>query len=102
MTVTETLKAARAKIALREHWAQGIFASDINGRRVHVMSPTAVCFCASGAISNVSNLDDRLLARIACENVVSTGLIDYNDTHTHAEVLAMFDRAIAASEAAHA
>jgi hypothetical protein len=95
--VLQTLKSARALIADEANWCQGrVF----DGHKC----------CAVGALRKVtegvrfpcSRNKLRWLAQIQLEALLThgyTALSYFNDTHTHAEVLALFDRAIARLEA---
>ena len=103
MTTLKVLTAARAKIADKKNWTQGWFALRLDGdgilRDTDSMSTSAVCWCSTGAIRVVLQVDDHTdlppdLISAFCMG--SAGDIeDFNDTHTHAEVLAAFDQAIA-------
>ena len=97
-SVKELPIAARKKIEKPENWTQNYSAKDVDGSAVYVCSPEAVCWCTLGAIRAVS--DDRGdLVEAACNklyDVLDDSFITiFNDTHTHEEVLALFDRAIA-------
>ena len=97
------LKEAREVIRFRRRWVQGHFALDGHGNVVKPDDNAAVCWCASGAMRKVGNNNAWYsVARAALLNAVtgpnSGSLGRYNDNHTHAEVLEMFDDAIAALE----
>lgn len=105
MDTVEILKAARAKIAKPENWRKGGYAADAHGRTCSFDDPEAVCFCAEGALFSAVRDDSRLnnayeLVRAALPTKV-TFLPAFNDAETtaHADILALFDRAIAAAEA---
>lgn len=96
---------ARKLIDNPQSWTQHKYARDSDGRAVPGESEQAVCWCAIGALQRVSTLinDKRfnqeasacLLAAIKPDS--SMGLISvarYNDKHTHAEVINLFDEAI--------
>ena len=110
METIEILRSARALIDAPEKWTKGTEARDAHGFRVRFESPDAVCFCAVGALlgalHRAGNDDDgecvalrrlRKALPIGFADVVS--LNDHPDT-THADIMAVFDRAIAAEEAA--
>ncbi len=104
MSPLDVLRAARALIAEPERWTQGEYAVDAEGRRVPALAPEALRFCAVGACE-----------RAGCKPLAGAGVIhalvtalpagqrsritDFNDAHEHSEVLALFDRAIAAEAA---
>lgn len=103
MTPLETLKAARDLISDPSCWTQGDFARNTDGQSVDPNNKEAMCFCAFGAIQRITENPlmsdaDRLLESI-CNERFSLSVGDFNDTHTHAEVLALFDAAIAELEA---
>lgn len=101
MTAGEILRAAREKIADPKTWTHGVFARADNGEPVPARSPRAVCWCAEGALRAVANTQPdeyqawRLLAVAAYR--IGNGLQPYqvNDAGNHADVLDLYDRAIA-------
>jgi hypothetical protein len=98
----QTLKAARQLITDPAKWTQNAFARDKNGKMISPTNNGAVCFCALGAIRFVTKEPKITVADIFL-NAVSNSkngedLDTFNDTHTHAEVLALFDAAIAELE----
>jgi hypothetical protein len=100
--VVEVLRAARAKIEKPECWIRYELARDYSGNWVGVCSPEARCFCIIGALASTSS--DYEAARLALLDVLPSGFcgaVDFNDAQetTHADVLALFDRAIASAEA---
>lgn len=102
MKLSETLKAARAKIEKPENWARETFARDCNNRSIEPSDPAAVCFCSIGAIKAVCpGQVGYYPARTALAYVTGGDVIMFNDGYhtTHADVLAAFDRAIAQAEA---
>ena len=120
MTPLEVLKKARTRIATSEHWTQGCFAKDADGRAVTSGSPNAACFCAVGALENASGYpwydggyEGYRAASVALQDTIygdcppsrvstSSNIMRWNDAYLrkHEEVLAMFDKAIANLEAA--
>lgn len=104
--ILETLKAAREKISDPSRWTQEWFAKrkDEDGtfKDTDATSRAAVCWCSSGAIRAVLNVDD--FGFISEDFAIPFGfsslrdLENFNDTHTHVEVLAAFDAAIKNAE----
>src|ERR1700743_869307 len=99
MTYLEILKDARELIADPSRWTQDSYARDVDGKTTDPINPDAVCWCAVGAIMKVkgsvgSVIIQRPLGPLA-EYTNGTSLISFNDNHTHAEVLSVFDRSIA-------
>lgn len=103
MSTLETLIAARKLITPESAWACGRDSFDGGGRYVIPVSPLAVKWCAGGAILKVMgrathNQDSDF--PVAWEfladslDIERLELGEWNDTHTHEEVLAAFDAAI--------
>lgn len=96
-------KAVRKLISLPERWTQGEYAKDVQGYPVKPKTMEAVCFCTLGALERVAH--DRVerrqmqkyLTRIATEET-GLDLVELNDTSTHEEIIAFFDRAISKLE----
>ena len=109
MTPLETLKAARQLITDPAKWTQGELARDAEGNVSYVGSESATCWCLMGAIFHVVRADkptaadarrshsDAALELLSAANRKKS-VVRFNDTHTHAEVLALFDAAIAELE----
>lgn len=107
-TTMSVLQQARELIADAEHWCQGADARDSLGRIVNIGVPRATAWCALGAIGHICVAgylggSVQLLALIAVaeeagiylDGPVYKTVPAYNDTHTHGEVLELFDRTIA-------
>lgn len=100
----EVLTEARALLADPKAWTQGQFARGRWGGGVDVLAPGAQCFCAVGATMRVdARRSYRSDVSEALEAVTPPGFGDmarYNDDPitTHADILAIFDRAIAKAE----
>ena len=101
MTVLEVLKAARELIADESRWTQKTYARDADGNAVDWALTCAHSFCMLGAIRHVTGRPighGPVFAAIERACGVEY-VVDFNDSHTHAEVLALFDAAIARLEA---
>ena len=92
--IETTLRKARHLIGLEENWCQGALEIDNS-------------WCSIGAIIKVCNGEVGSVSRdsaIACKYLDGAihgggfGAVDYNNTHTHAEVLDLFDKAIKQAE----
>ena len=105
MTAAELLREARKLLEDPSHWTKGAFAKAAAGCAIASTSDNAVCWCAIGALRRF----DRGGYSAAYSNAVfvlqccvsgSGGVAEFNDdpNTTHADVLAMFDRAIARAE----
>jgi hypothetical protein len=109
MSVLRDLQMGRARIA--SGFCHRNFAQDVNGNRCDPDDPNAARWCARGAVGS----DGHAFLNFAAEKVLAAALPEedgrylaygtngdgnrvalYNNTHTQEEVLALFDRAIAA------
>lgn len=93
------LRRARDLISDPARWTQGEFARDVEGVGVAPNSDKATCWCALGALRRVTrsfNVPWRLIGGISQNHLYIT---DFNDGHTHVDVLAAFDAAIARESA---
>lgn len=121
METLEVLERARALITPPEAWTTKAFARTAKGilfpegQRVQHSAPEAVCWCAVGACRKAAGVkrlfDENYAASDRAVQALGKQLRpegwegsfadvhSYNDDHTHAEVLALFDRAIAAEKA---
>lgn len=99
MKTSEVLKAAKARIATPETWTQDVFAKDNEGCEIMGYSRFAVCFCSIGAIQAVTSKGRDFGAEYYLNRQTYGNIAKFNDSHTHEEVMAAWDRAIAAAEA---
>ena len=107
MTAVEELQAAKAVLADPEAWTKGTVARDGLGRPVHPANTTAVCWDAGGALTRAGSMTARKpynlvdaryhLTMVAGRHHGYTEFNDESDT-THADVLNLFDRAIARAQ----
>jgi hypothetical protein len=98
------LKEARRLVA-EVGWTRGMAARDANGDCVAATDDEAVCFCAIGALVRATDsvTNNRfVIARKAVSDVIPVSaatIVQYNDhVATREDVIALFDRAIAAAE----
>ena len=104
----DLLREARELLSVAERWTKEGAFLDAAGRARWPGSPTATCFCMVGAVHHVQHLhgaEHYLAARDAVallRDVLGPGvaLVLWNDApeRTHAEVLVVFDRAIALAD----
>ena len=103
--IARELKHAKALIKKKEHWIQGTFARDPEGIKCNPRSADAFQFCAVGALQHakVSVISDSFLSagsylRLAAAVITGDELAEtatFNDSHTHEEVMELYDIAIA-------
>lgn len=103
--ISEILKQAKALIADEKNWTQGAAARNEKGQIAYSLDPDATCWCSFGAVSKTTEGDlpanglahnqlyDTLEKEFNC-----TSISEYNDNHTHTEVMSFWDKAIAAAE----
>lgn len=118
MDALQVLNSGRALIADEKNWTQGAFArTGPDGCGVSSVSTMATCWCSTGALSKMTyKLDDfeydiipisrahhlayseayHFLGQAVYEMSLgaTTSPERFNDSHTHEEVLAAWDRAI--------
>lgn len=98
--IARVLREARKLIERPEGWVKGRDALDRDGNSVYAYSRDACAFCAVGAIMRSCDARwGRVVSAVKSANGIDA-LWSWNDApeRTHAEVLAAFDRAIAAEE----
>lgn len=107
MTEAEALTKALAKIASPENWTQHAWARDSSGASIWTGHPDAECWCGTGAVMAVSLFLPTRRATLvwlneAAEELHDSTYVTFNDDSetTHAEVVAVFRRAIELAEAA--
>lgn len=97
------LKGARKLISDPAHWTKAAFARSANGEERNCLDGEASCWCAWGALYRAAydcgdkSLDEVEPARAILARSMDDSIPSFNDNHTHAEVLAAFDRAILAA-----
>jgi hypothetical protein len=101
-THLEILRGARDLVAAG--WTQGAFGRTHSGMPMGYAGANIANYCALGALFRAGSGSGPLptkLAEIAVRNQVNGSLVIFNDTpgRTQAEVVAVYDKAIAAAEA---
>jgi len=96
MKVSELLKQAKSLIEDEEHWCCGVFARDKSGNPCTPRSQKAVAWCSTGALQNKSFSDVH--ARLLLRKHMGMSIIQFNDSHTHEEVIKAWDAAIQEAE----
>jgi hypothetical protein len=100
MTPSEILRKAKALIDTPEKWTKGSNARSMGGFKVSAYDESACKFCSIGALSKANNGDKRYSdIYYYLDAAMVTRVSAFNDTHTHAEVMAKWDEAIALAEA---
>lgn len=97
------LQSAKALIQDEVHWTRGTYARDANYDETDSLSPSAVCWCAIGALSKATDgwIDLHIwdvIDKATYEVAGHTNTAKFNDSHSHAEVLELFDKAIEIAE----
>lgn len=96
--VVKLLQDARNLISKPENWTQVDFAKKADGSGTYSHSDDAVCWCSLGALNKVDSLSEnsqvRKLAKAFLKAAMGEPVAVFNDYHTHAEVLAAWDKAI--------
>lgn len=114
MKVSEMLIKAKALIENEANWIQGQYARETpNGKTLSPRDGRAKCFCAIGALRHVDGATGHgdgvlmkaaeVLAKFAGAESADTHsgrVMKFNDRASHADVLAMFDKAIAEAQKA--
>jgi len=108
------LKEAHALIKDPKHWTQAAYARSRPNSPIprHATSEFAACWCSVGAIKKVvprqergvehypylevRHLLEKGLTSLTGDRLVS--IVTYNDNHTHAEVMEMWEEAIRLAE----
>lgn len=121
MNTTKLLEDARALITDEAKWARGAYARDAHGNPIDATNPLATCFCSTGAVlrAHVNTGEPDLVDEVGYRQFhprvlesweflnlsvsdidpPSISIVNYNDNHaTHAQVLKVFDDAIARSK----
>jgi hypothetical protein len=103
-TILNHLIAAKALISDPAHWTRAYYAKKKNGEACEAWDNDAVCWCSYGALRKTAGLrhsgdmsDDYYTAENVLYDAAGPhGVVEINDTQNHADVMAMFDRAIEA------
>lgn len=102
LTNKQILQRAQNLIRDPFYWCRFTAAETPGGRDVMPLDPKAVRFCAYGAVSRVRGYDmvswheadDLLSASAVALDPECCGAGVFNDRHSHADVMRMFDHAI--------
>jgi len=101
--VASVLKAAKELISDESRHDKGFLARDKEGFLCHPNSKDAHCFCSLGAVCHVAGKTAKTTggydhlkkeSLLILRKHMSGSVTEFNDTKTHAEVLAAFDAAI--------
>lgn len=98
--IAAALRAVKKLVERPEAWTKGAIARDAEGVEVNETDRSAVCWCLFGAIGRVAWREEEEVSRYLCR-AGSSGpgpgeITLWNDApeRTHADVLALLDRAI--------
>lgn len=103
LTTAEVLRLAKAKIADHSHWTTRVFARSAEATTVRPTDPKACQWCATGAVwaiegKSLPHYSALHALRCALPGKHSVSIEAFNDSAAHAEVLALFDKAIEIAE----
>lgn len=107
MNTLDVLVKARALIEKPENWTTGAYVRNAGGSELDtLLHEDAARYCASGAITRAlyegGDFDieyEDSVCDIVARAMEGDSIPAFNDSHTHAEVLAAFDKAIEAERA---
>lgn len=96
----QILEDARKLIEKPEAWTKGASSRNENGKSLNALDPEGICFCSYGALVRANGGYNPFQPGYAeLFKAVGMSPIEFNDSRTHTEVLAAFDRAIEAERA---
>ena len=94
----ESLRRVRKRIEKLENWTRVTMARDKNGELTDPRSPLAITWCLLGALAK-EQVDCMTVWDALRKQSGEYGISYFNDSHTHAEVLALVDETIKELEA---
>ena len=99
MTTVQILTGARDLISDPDRWTQYANARDADGNIVSTDNEHSVCWCMGGAVWRVVVLAKEtpragFAALGAIRQAARAYASEYNDSHSHKQVLALLDRTI--------
>lgn len=84
-----TYRTVAELLADESRWTQGQSARDASGEWVPPKHESAIRWCVLGAIDNIyGHADYWEKVRLLSDTIEADSVHHFNDTHTHAEVLA--------------
>jgi hypothetical protein len=103
----DILRRARARISDPARWTRGTLAKDTHGRAVPASNPSAVRWCALGAILAENDGPDDSAYRLPAARYLAAAVgidgrylaTEWNDALGHSAIIQGFDRAIELAEA---
>lgn len=102
----EDLKAVRSLLSVPERWTKNVYAR-AGKKRIGPLNDEATCWCVLGAVRRVTKLPEDSAYFTVVTSAIAAQLPEgaprihkWNDdpSRTHADVLALLDKAIAAEE----
>lgn len=76
-------------LADKSRWTKGATARDAHGLQIHSMDLNATCFCVYGAMRRINGGEPDYVSLARLEEAIgSSGVAEFNDTHTYEEVYA--------------
>lgn len=104
--ISEILTAAKAVIQDPVNWIRNDFAWDMHGNSLDDgTAHDAVCFCSLGALQKITQHQSGDSTDVPyyqavdyLYQAVGGNVVEFNDIHTHEEVMNAWDKAIALAE----
>ena len=93
MKTSEILIKAKEVIVDPANWTQGQYARNSNMDITSATDENATCFCSIGALLRIGGFNCDL--RMQLSQYADGNIAEYNDTHTHEQVMEVWDKAIA-------
>ena len=98
---SKILILGKSYIDTPEKWTQRLYARDTKGHGAAVMSDNAVCFCSIGALYKANRVMKHYNSESATQYLQTAidgkhpgALMQFNDSHTHEQVMQAWDKAI--------
>jgi hypothetical protein len=94
MKASEILIKAKEVIVDPKNWIQRSYALDKDNNTLYGSDKNSICFCSIGAIQKVLGRNKLNKAENFLREAAGGNMVDYNDNHSHSEVMEVWDKAI--------
>lgn len=103
MNALEILIDVRELLSNPNKWALGVLATDAIGQACKPLDDESCCWCLAGAILACCKAGGEFEEAESCLTpYTGKSLVEFNDSHTHQEVLKALDKAISKLEKTNA